>query len=327
VTDTVTFGPGEPPRRPSRRLVVAGVVVLSALVAGTAAVVLLHDGESVPPAVSGPAVSGKVPATGARSCPAPSRAVAVVPVALIIDCAGGGSSLDRRDPTASSGPWTVVVRRTDGSLGRHGAAVTFPVAAPPAGAGTVKVGGTAGKAGPDSVTWPVGGAYARIRGDLPEPALITIAARTSVVGGRPVVKEPPAGYAVAGGGPYRPPAIHEIRYGSAEVGEQTALGGGLTYTGVVRGGGFEDQLYAAHGTPAGQVGGRPAVVSPVFGRNGSLAWEPAPGVVAYVGYSGSSLTDGAVAALLRLAQRSRPVNDGQWRATRPQAVEQSNEPR
>ncbi|MEU8615230.1 hypothetical protein AB0C29_45325, partial [Actinoplanes sp. NPDC048791] len=170
------------------------------------------------------------------------------------------------------------------------------------------------------------GAWARIRGDLPEPALITIAARTSVAKSRPVIKEPPAGYAVAGGGPYRPPAIHEIRYGSATLGEQAALGGGLAYTGVVRGGGFEDQLYASHATAAGPVGDRPAVVSPVFGGNGSLAWEPAPGVVAYVGYSGSSLTDGAVAALLRLAQRSQPVDDGQWQATSPQAVEQSNEP-
>ncbi|GAA3935221.1 hypothetical protein Aau02nite_23800 [Amorphoplanes auranticolor] len=248
-----------------------------------------------------------------------------VPVAMIIDCAAGGG-LDRRDPTAGRGPWTVVVRRRDGSLGRLGAVVTFPVAAPPAGARTVQVGGTEGKAGPGTVTWPVGGAYARVRGDLPEPALIAIAARTSVAGGRPVVPEPPAGHAVAGSGPYRPPTIHEIRYGSAELGEQAALGGGITYTGVARGGGFEDQLYAVTGTAAGQVGGRPAVVSPVMGGNGSLAWEPAPGVVAYIGYSGASLDDNAVAALLRLAQRSRPLDDGRWRATRPRAVEQSNEP-
>jgi hypothetical protein len=321
VTDIVTFGSGEPPRRPSRRLVVAGVVVLAALVAGTVAIVLDHRRAPIPPAASDP-----VPPTAGPSCPQPTPATAVEPVAMIVGSARGGMSLDRQDPTASNGPWTVVVRRTDGSLGRYGAVVTFPVAAPPAGAGTVEVGGKAGKAGPDSVTWPVGGAYARIRGDLPEPALIAIAARTSVAGSRPVIKEPPAGYAVAGGGPYRPPAIHEVRYGSATLGEQAALGGGLAYTGVVRGGGFEDQLYAAHATAAGQVGDRPAVVSPVFGGNGSLAWEPAPGVVAYVGYSGSSLTDGAVAALLRLAQRSRPVDDGQWRAMSPQAVEQSNEP-
>ncbi|MEU8235447.1 hypothetical protein AB0C12_38160 [Actinoplanes sp. NPDC048967] len=321
MTDIVTFGPGEPPRRPSRRLLVAGAVALAALAAGTVAIVLDHRRAPDPPAAADPA-----PPTAGPSCPPPTPAVAVVPVAMIVGCARGGTSLDRRDPTAGRGPWTVVVRRIDGSLGRHGAVVTFPVAAPPAGAGPVKVGGKAGKAGPDSVTWPAGGAWARIRGDLPEPALVTIAARTGFTGGRPVIEEPPAGYVVAGGGPYRPPAIHEIRYGSAALGEQAALGGGLAYTGVVRGGGFEDQLYAAHATAAGPVGDHPAVVSPVFGGNGSLAWEPAPGVVAYVGYSGSSLTDGAVAALLRLAQRSRPVDDRQWRATSPQAVDQSNEP-
>lgn len=37
------------------------------------------------------------------------------------------TSLTRSDPTAVKGPWTVVVRRADGSLGRYGAVVTYPV--------------------------------------------------------------------------------------------------------------------------------------------------------------------------------------------------------
>jgi hypothetical protein len=49
-------------------------------------------------------------------------------------------------------------------------------------------------------------------------------------------------------------------------------------------------------------------------------------VVAYVGYSGATLDDDAVNALRRVAQRSRPLDDGQWRATRPQTVDQTNEP-
>jgi len=83
--------------------------------------------------------------------------------------------------------------------------------------------------------------------------------------------------------------------------------------------------YAAGSDPGGQVGGRPAVVSSVLGGNGTIAWEPAPGVVAYVGYSGGSLDDRAVAALRRLAERSRPLDDRQWRAVRPQRVDQANE--
>jgi hypothetical protein len=37
-------------------------------------------------------------------------------------------------------------------------------------------------------------------------------------------------------------------------------------------------------------------------------------VVAYVGYSGAVLDDRAVAALRRLAQRTRPLDDRQWQA-------------
>jgi hypothetical protein len=316
VTDIVSFGPDRPPRRPRRRLVVAGVV-LTVVAAGTAAIVL-RRGEEADPAT---------PACRAAPAPSPdAEAAPAAPAALIIDCAARpGVGLDRRDAAASRGPWTVVVRRSDGSLGRHGAVVTFPVAGPPDGATTVTVRGTAGKAGPGTVTWPVAGAFARVRGDLPQPVLIVIGTGTTIVAGRPAVN-PPAGYTVAGSGPYRSPAVHEIRYGSTDLGEQDALGGGLTYTGVYRGGGFEDQLYATTVEDGGEVAGRPAVMSPVFGGNGTLAWEPAPGVVAYVGYSGAALDDRAVAALRRLAQRTRPLDDARWQATDPQTADQTNEP-
>jgi hypothetical protein len=217
----------------------------------------------------------------------------------------------------------VVVRRPDGSLGTHGAVVTFPVGAPTAGR-SVGVDGVVGEADSGMVTWPVAGAYARIRGDLSEAELVAIAARTTVVTGRPTVLAP-AGYTVVATGPYRPPTIHELRYGSAEVGEQAALGDGLTYTGVTSGGGFEDQLYAVPTATGGPVHGRPAVVSSVFGGNATLAWEPTPGVVAYVGYSGSRL-DEAIAALHRLAGQTRALTSTEWQATHPQTVDQINEP-
>jgi hypothetical protein len=143
--------------------------------------------------------------------------------------------------------------------------------------------------------------------------------------GRPIVY-PPAGYTVVSTGSYRPPTIHEVRYSSAAVGEQAALGNGLTYTGVTSGGGFEDQLYAVHADSGGLVNGRPAVLSRVLGGNATLAWEPVPGVVAYIGYSGSPLDDNAVAALRRLAGQARSLTAAEWWATNPQTVDQINEP-
>jgi hypothetical protein len=247
---------------------------------------------------------------------------------LLIDRAaiglGANAGLERCDRAAVDGPWSLVVRRPDGSLGKHGAVVTFPVGAPRAGR-KVNVGGVIGKAGTRMVIWPLAGAHARIRCDLSEAELIAIAARTTLVARRPAV-DPPAGYAVVSTGPYRPPTIHEARYGSAEIGEQAALGNGLTYTGVTSGGGFEDQLYAMRTDNGGLINGRPAVVSPVFGGNATLAWEPTPGLVAYVGYSGADLDDEAIAALQRLAGHARALTSIEWQATNPQTTDQINEP-
>ena len=202
--------------------------------------------------------------------------------------------------------------------------VTFPVTAPAPGR-RVDVGAVAGTAQRGMVTWPVAGSYARVRGDLSESALIAIAARTTVTGGRPAVRAP-AGYALVSIGPYRPPAVHEVRYGSADLGEQAALGYGLTYTGMSNGGGFEDQLYAVGARDGGLVARRPAVVSSVFGGNATLAWEPAPGTVAYIGYSGAQLDDRAVAALQRLATQALIINGRRWQELDQQTVDQVNEP-
>ncbi|WP_162931207.1 hypothetical protein [Streptomyces sporangiiformans] len=45
-------------------------------------------------------------------------------------------------------------------------------------------------------------------------------------------------------------------------------------------------------------------------------------MVAYVGYSGALLDDGAVAVLRRLAERTRLVSAQQWEATRPTTLDQ-----
>jgi len=87
---------------------------------------------------------------------------------------------------------------------------------------------------------------------------------------------------------------------------------------------FQDRLYAVTVKAAGTVHGKPAFVTSEIGGNGVLAWEPAPGVVAYVGYSGAPLDQGAIAARHRLAERTRLLSARQWRATHPQTTDQVN---
>lgn len=228
-----------------------------------------------------------------------------------------GFASTRRDLPAVSDAWTVVVRRDDGSLGHHGAVVTFPVKpASSESRKTVKVGPVDGVALAGQILWPLGRQHARVRGDLPITVLAQIAAATRVVGGRPEVA-PPAGFRVINRSPSRMPLVHELRYHDGDL--------GFTYTGLTRGGGFEDALYAATVTPVGDVHEAPAVVSVVGGGNGAVAWEPAPGLVAYVGWSGAPISEATTATALRLAQQSHILSAQQWLTLKPQLNDQTND--
>ncbi|MGW1275022.1 hypothetical protein ACWD5A_41320, partial [Streptomyces sp. NPDC002491] len=314
--EVLSNGPDRPPWRPSRRLTAAvAAVVSSAAVA--VGIIALDDGPAdrrpqasgspsaaapsgvvFPPGPDAPVGAGQTPGLVIAGMPLPRGATAV-----------------KRDRSASAGPFTVVVRRSDGSgtLGRHGAVVAFPVTAP-SGGRPIRVGGGSGRALAREVVWPIAGSYARVRGDLPQSELIAVAAATRVASGRPRV-DAPRGLAVAATGVLWPVHLNETRYSSRGTGEVDELSGGLTFTGVARCGGLEDVLYATGAEAAGTVHGRPAVVTSAFGGNGALAWEPAPGVVAYVGYSGAQLDQGAVDALRRLAARTRLLSPAQWQAT------------
>ncbi|MFJ9011659.1 hypothetical protein [Streptomyces canus] len=189
----------------------------------------------------------------------------------------------------------------------------------------VRVGRVTGRAVEGEVTWPIAGAYARVRGDLPRSELIGIAAATTVTSaGRPEVA-PPSGLSVTATGPSRPHYVREARYGSDRVGESDELSGGLTFTGVARCGGIEDRLYEGGAQASGPVHGKPAVVTTALGGNGVLAWEPRPGLVAYVGYSGAALDESAIAALHRIAEHTRLVSAEQWQDTGPQTIDQVND--
>lgn len=333
MADVLTGGSGRPPgRQPPRWLVAAGVVLLAAAGLAVIAVRVADRGAgprsatstSEPPSSSFDGRAGRACDISGPSGTASGTSPGGV-AGLVLAGVPAEITSERCDRTAIRGPWTVVVRRAGGSLGRHGAVVTFPVGGPTGGR-AVEVGGVTGRAGAGLVTWPLAGGHARVRGDLPGPDLVTIATRTGVVAGRPAVRAP-AGYIVAFTGPYRSPVIDENNYRAKTLGQAGTVLGPVIYTGIAHGGGVEDRLYAAtSATAAGTVHGKPAVLSSVLGGNGTIAWEPAPGTIAFVGWSGSELNRTSAAAVRSLAQRTRTLTAGQWQATHPLTSDQHNQP-
>jgi hypothetical protein len=327
MSEILSGGPERPPWKPPRWLIMVAVaaVTIAALVLGFVAIDRDDSPQSAAPRMS-PSQPSPSPSPAVSPFPdGPSTYAArdTTPGLVITGAAVDQASVNRHDPSATAGPWTVTVRRADGSLARNGAVVTFPVRKPRVGR-PIRIGGAAGWDRRGEIVWPLAGSYARIRGDLPRAQLVAIATRTAVSSGHPGVRAP-SGFSVVSTGPARPHVLREARYGSDEVGESGELSNGLTFTGVARCGGIEDRLYAEDSRRAGSVEGKPAVVTSGLVGNAVLAWEPEPGLVAYVGYSGAALDPGAISALRRLAERSRLLSSQQWQATGPTTVDQIND--
>ena len=243
-----------------------------------------------------------------------------------------GQSVQTRDTGAESGPWSIIVRRSDGSLGRHGAVITYPVAAvrslstvhigriPGSGASGSRTAGNATIGHVDAlggIVWPIDGKFARIRGDLGRSTLAALAARVSIRNQHPAMIAAPAHYRVIAAEPYRAPIVTQSRYTDSLRVDSGPIDG-LIYCGVViRGASFEDGLFAATRSPAAEIGGHPAITSTVGGGSGTIAWEAAPGIVVFVGFSGGLTASAAVPSLLDLARRGRLLGHAQWTATHP----------
>jgi hypothetical protein len=270
-------------------------------------------------------VSATVPSTGVIALPAVSqRPFPSDTSAVVLGEVPQFAAQERTDGTAARGPWSLVVRRRDGSLGRHGAVITYPVS-PPAWGHPVRVGRAIGTAVAGGFVWPLAGTYARIRSDLTPPEVVRLALATTVVNAVAAI-HPVSGYRLVVAAPYRSGSIHEIRYHASQLG--SAAGGldGLIYTGVLTaGGGFEDRLYARSATDAGPVHGGPAVATVTTGGNDVIAWEVAPGTIAYLGYSGAESGPHTVDVLRHLAGRARPLCGRHWRTSSPQRTEQRND--
>ena len=270
-------------------------------------------------------VSATVPSTGAIALPGVSQQpFPIDTAAVVLGEVPQFAALERTDGAAAQGPWSLVVRRRDGSLGRHGAVITYPVSRPAWGH-PVRVGRNIGTAVAGGFVWPLAGKHARIRSDLPPPDVVRLAAATTVVNAVPAI-HPLSGYWIALAAPYRSGSIHEVRYHASQLGWGARGLDGLIYTGLLTaGGGFEDRLYARSAADAGQVHGRPAVATVTIGGNDVVAWEVAPGTIAYLGYSGAESGPRTVDVLRHLASRARALCGRHWRASSPQRTEQRND--
>lgn len=78
-------------------------------------------------------------------------------------------------------------------------------------------------------------------------------------------------------------------------------------------------------TPVGDVHEAPAVASTVGGGNGTVAWEPSPGLVAYVGWSGAPLSAHTAATAFRLAKASQILSARERLALMPQLSDGPND--
>lgn len=238
----------------------------------------------------------------------------------------GGQSLERRDAGSVNGPWSLIVRRSDGFLGHHSSVITYPISASAwvSGQPRIRVGTVTGHGDAfGGILWPIDGKYARIRGDLGRTVLADLAARVSVRHRHPVLDRPTAGLRVVAAEPYRARVVTESRYASGLLLGSNSIDG-LVYTGVLRGASFEEALLGEGTEPGANIGGHPAVTSTVGGGNATLAWEPTPGLIVFVGYSGGQDVPASTAALIELARAGRVLDHRQWTATKPAVVQDTN---
>ena len=241
------------------------------------------------------------------------------------DMSPGHFTLERVDPHATSGPFAIVVRRGDGRLGSGSAVVSYPIENVDQPDGEIRTVTSNGTDFSTVVFSRPGGQILVRSAALTVDEINGIAAATQVIGARPVVRLPSSmgNFAAVASGTIRPPLIREARYRCDAFGEGATLLA-LCYTGLTSSPGFEAALYSRGYQPGPTVLGHPSFVSTIGGGNATLAWEPRPGIVAYVGYSGLQLAATQIEALARLAQRSNLISQADWAATQPQVIEQPN---
>lgn len=136
----------------------------------------------------------------------------------------------------AQGPWSVVIRASDGHPGVRGAVVTFPYTWDPQTPQTPlsKPRGATWNAEYRMLTWPLADSHTYIVGDLGQATLADLAARVTVENGRPHFL-PLDGFTAVAATTSRAWVIHEMLYDTVDLGQVGALGNGQVWTGVLRG--------------------------------------------------------------------------------------------
>lgn len=227
------------------------------------------------------------------------------------------------------GPWSLVIRATNGTFGSQSAIATFPYDGQGSGTPQNVPNGGRWDPGTQTLVWPLAGSHAQIVGDVGQSQLIDLAVRITVEGGKPHLA-PLAGFGVAATVPFASPAIHEMRYETADLGLASTLGRGQVTTGVTTGASFEATTLSGRADfsrPAGFVRGKPAITSREPGAAWTLAWESAPGELTYIGYSGPVPTAESIETLRALADKGKVLTPAQWETrSRAQVGPQSDTP-
>lgn len=318
--------------RPTRS---SGLTLVGLLGGAVLVAMLLGQLTAPDPAALPPTAAASTNATDHPTGPAPDKPIGVESLKRCLVPLGGltlgdhlrppGWAIERWDCDALTlGPWSVVIRASDGHFAAKSAVVIYPF---PGQAGqfdtpVAKPQGAKWNAQSRSLVWPINEGYnAKIVGDLRRTQLADFATRITVQQGRPHFSTVD-GFAATPPTTYRPPVVHEISYQSVDLGQEGRLGSGEIWTAVMSGAGVEAQAFEDVARPAGLVRGKPAIFTTnpypprysfAAGQNsGALVWESAPDEVTCIGFESPATTEEAIEALRALADKGTVLSPAQW---------------
>jgi len=309
--------------RPTR----SSVLTLLGLLGGAVLVAMLLGQLTAPdPPAQSPTAAASTNAIDRPTGPASDKPIGVESLKRCLVPVGGlalgdhlrlpGWSIERWDCDALTlGPWSVVIRASDGHFGTKSAVVIYPFPGQPGPLDTpvAKPHGGTWNAESRSLVWPINEGYnAKMVGDLGQTQLADRATRITVQQGRPHFSRVD-GFTLTTATTYRPPAVHEISYQSVDLGQEGRFGSGEIWTAVMTGAGVEAQAFEDGVRPAGLVRGKPAVFATnpypprysfAAGQNsGALVWESAPDEVTCIGFESPATTKDAIETLRALADK------------------------